>query len=138
MLIVVHLAATWFMVGLIWVIQTVHYPLFSAVGSREFAGYERRHTASMGRLLAIPAITEVVTAALVVVVRPDGIQLWAAWTAGALLGAVWIITALVQVPLHGRLSDEHDPATIRRLVRSNWIRTALWTGRGVLAAGFLA
>jgi hypothetical protein len=38
----IHLAATWFMVGLIWVIQIVHYPLFTSVGSDSFAEYERR------------------------------------------------------------------------------------------------
>ena len=30
-LLLVHLAATWFLAGLIWVIQLVHYPLFAAV-----------------------------------------------------------------------------------------------------------
>ena len=33
-----HAAATWFMVGLVWVIQTVHYPLFAFVGESGFGG----------------------------------------------------------------------------------------------------
>ncbi|MCK6525129.1 hypothetical protein L6R49_27300, partial [Myxococcota bacterium] len=32
LLLLIHAAATWFMVGLIWFVQIVHYPLFSAVG----------------------------------------------------------------------------------------------------------
>lgn len=41
--------------------------------------------------------------------------------------AVWGVTFLVQVPLHGQLSDGFEPNAARRLVRSNWIRTVLWT-----------
>jgi hypothetical protein len=39
----VHVAAAWAMVGLIWFVQLVHHPLFSAVGSSAFTGYEARH-----------------------------------------------------------------------------------------------
>ena len=40
---VANLAATWFMVGLIWFVQVVHYPLFAAVPAGEpFAAYHRQ------------------------------------------------------------------------------------------------
>jgi hypothetical protein len=133
-LITAHLAATWFMVGLIWVIQIVHYPLFAAVDSGSFVTYERSHTTRMGRLLAIPALTEIVTAALLALDPPEGVAAWSAWLAGSLLAAIWVVTLLVQVPLHKRLSTGSDPESLRRLVRSNWARTVLWTFRGVLAA----
>ena len=32
-----HLAATLFMVGVIWFVQVVHYPLFAKVGATAFA-----------------------------------------------------------------------------------------------------
>ena len=137
MLTAAHLAATWFMVGLIWTIQSVHYPLFAAVDSRSFLEYERLHTRRMGRLLALPAPVEIATALLLVVLRPDDIEIWAAWVAGALLAAAWLVTLAVQVPLHRRLSAMPESETIRRLVATNWVRTGLWTARGVLAAFFL-
>lgn len=132
-----HLAATWFMVGLIWVIQVVHYPLFGSVGSGSLAHYERRHTTRMARLLAVPATLEVGLALWLVVARPAGVEIWAAWVAGSLLVVVWVLTLLVQVPLHRRLSAAADPSIVTRLVRSNWVRTGLWTTRGALAAVYL-
>jgi hypothetical protein len=51
-----------------------------------------------------------------------------------LLAGIWLSTALVQAPIHGRLARGFDPALHRRLVRSNWVRTGLWTMRGLVAA----
>lgn len=132
-----HLAVTWFMVGLIWMIQVVHYPLFTSVGQTSFLQYERRHTTRMAQLLAVPAVAEVVLALLLVLSAPPGIERWAAWSAGALLAGVWVLTLAVQVPLHRSLSESSDPDVVARLVRSNWVRTGIWTARGALAAIFL-
>ena len=41
-------------------------------------------------------------------------------------------TALVQARLHTRLMDGYDAETIRRLIRTNWLRTLAWTLRGLL------
>mgnify|MGYP006274432865 FL=1 len=41
--------------------------------------------------------------------------------------AVWLVTFFVQVPIHGKLSKGYDEGTAKRLVRSNWIRTFLWS-----------
>lgn len=132
-LVAVHAAATWFMVGLIWVIQAVHYPLFHRVGAAAFADYEAAHTTRMGRLLLVPAGVEVVTAGLLPWLRPDRLALWLTLVAGALLAAVWVATALVAVPEHRRLGGAYRPEAVDRLVASNWFRTGAWSARGVLA-----
>jgi hypothetical protein len=132
LLLAVHAATTWFMVGLIWTIQLVHYPLFDRVGEDAFARYEAEHVRRMGRLLAVPAPIEVVTAAALVIGRPPGVGLGLVLVAGAVLAAVWITTALVQVPLHDRLAAGPSSAATRRLVTSNRMRTAGWTLRGAL------
>ena len=49
-----------------------------------------------------------------------------------LLGAALLSTVLLQVPLHARLAAGHDEHAARRLVATNWIRTAAWTSRGVM------
>ena len=36
-------ASTLFMVGLIWFVQIVHYPLFAGVGADQFSQYEQQH-----------------------------------------------------------------------------------------------
>jgi hypothetical protein len=133
-LLIAHAAATWLMVGMIWTVQLVHYPLLSSVGSGSFAAYEQRHRSAMGRMLALPASAEVVLAAMVAVARPAGIEAALALASGVLLAAIWVVTAVVQAPAHARLSGGWDASVHDRLVRSNWWRTGAWTARGVLAA----
>ena len=131
-----HAAATWFMVGLIWTIQLVHYPLFARVGADGFTAYEADHTRRMGWVLALPASLEVVTGGLLVWTRPVGVPLSAVIASGFLLFLIWLLTISVQVPLHTRLSGGYDASLIDRLVTSNRWRTALWTVRG-LAVGWM-
>jgi hypothetical protein len=133
-LLAVQFAATWFMVGLIWTIQLVHYPLFALVGEGSFVRYEAEHTRRMGWLLAIPASIEVVTAAALVFVRPPDVSLALVVLAGAVLAALWLTTALVQVPLHRTLVEDPSKGAMRRLVATNWVRTIGWTLRGGLVA----
>ncbi len=127
-----HLAATLFLVGLIWVVQVVHYPLFANVGAEQFHGYWRGHTRLITWLVAPSMFAEVATGVLLFAVRPPGLSLPVLVVAFGLLVLNWLSTWLVQIPLHERLGRRFDPATLRRLVLTNWVRTAAWTLRGVL------
>lgn len=138
LVLVIHAIATFYMIGLIWMVQVVHYPAFRLVGADRFAEFEAAHTRRMALVLAIPAPIEIVTGALLLWERPDSVGLELVLAGGAMLAAAWIMTALVQAPLHGRLSDQHDEGLIERLITTNWWRTALWTGRGVVVAAMLA
>jgi hypothetical protein len=73
LLALVHLVSTWFMVGLIWTIHFVHYPLFSFVGEGEYVAFQAEHVERIGRVLLVPwAIEGVCVAALfVLVVRSE-------------------------------------------------------------------
>jgi hypothetical protein len=127
-----HLAATLFLVGLIWVVQVVHYPLFAQVGADQFHGYWRGHTRLITWLVAPSMFAEVVTGVLLFAVRPPGVSFAVLGVAFGLLLVNWLSTWLVQIPLHERLGRRYDPVTLRRLVLTNWVRTAAWTLRGVL------
>ena len=127
-----HLAATLFLVGLIWVVQVVHYPLFAQVGAEQFHGYWRGHTRLITRLVAPSMLTEAVTGALLFAVRPPGTSMPLLAVAFGLLVLNWLATWLIQIPLHERLGRRFDPATLRRLVLTNWVRTAAWSLRGVI------
>lgn len=61
-LLAVHVAATWFMVGLIWFVQLVHYPLFARVGRGGFAAYEGAHSWRTTAAIALAWPLEGVTA----------------------------------------------------------------------------
>jgi hypothetical protein len=43
LVLLVHVFSTLSMVGLIWFVQIVHYPLFKMVGDDGFSEYERCH-----------------------------------------------------------------------------------------------
>jgi hypothetical protein len=130
-----HAFATLFMVGLIWFVQIVHYPLFDRVGKQGFAQYEADHTARTLWVVGPPMLLEAACTGLLVLTRPDS---HVAWIGFALLAVVWISTALGPVRQHRRLAEGFDAGAYRALVASNWIRTIAWTVRGVLAVMLLA
>jgi hypothetical protein len=135
---VAHLVATLGMVGVIWFVQVVHYPLFGLVGGAGFPGYAAEHGRRTTWVVAGPMLAELGTGVLLLWRRPNAMPAWAAWCGLALLLVVWASTFGLQVPRHGELAGGFDARAHRRLVRSNWVRTAAWSARGVLVAGVAA
>lgn len=138
LLLLANLATTWAMVGLIWMVQVVQYPLFAQVGHAAFAGYHAGHsfriTLVVGPLMGL----ELVTAAALVLHRPAWVSTTSAYAGLAMALGVWALTALVQVPQHGQLAQGFDAEVHRALVLGNWARTALWTARGLLTLRWVA
>lgn len=136
LLLILHCAATWALVGLIWTVHIVHYPLFASVG----AGFRAYHEAHMQRITWVVAplmLTELVTAFLLWANPPAGTQA-RVWLIGlVLLGAVWIETGLFAVPAHGRLAAGFDTNVHRSLMIGDLVRTLAWTARGVLVGWVL-
>ena len=85
-------------------------------------------------LVAPPMLVEVLCTGMLLLVDSGPLR----WFGAALLAIVWLSTALWQVPAHGQLAENFNPAIARGLVRSNWLRTIAWTVRGaVVVAMFL-
>ena len=59
-----HVASSLFMVGMIWTIQVVHYPLFALVGTDQFTAYEAAHSSRITALIAVPWAVQGVTTLL--------------------------------------------------------------------------
>jgi len=125
---VIHAAITWALLGLIWTIQAVHYPLLKNVGRHEFASYHNRHMSLITWLVGPLMLAEFGSAVLLLYLGERsllfGISLGA-------LGLVWASTIFRQIPLHQNLTRGYDAVVIDRLVRSNWWRTIAWTVRGI-------
>jgi hypothetical protein len=132
LLFLAHCAATLYMTGVIWFVQIVHYPLFASIGVAEFSSYEQRHTALTTWIVTPPMLVELATALLLIWLRPFGVSTLQVWIGLGLLVAIWISTFLLQVPCHEVLSKEFDDAVHKRLVWTNWLRTAAWSLRGLL------
>jgi hypothetical protein len=132
MLLLVHLVATWYMVGLIWFVQLVHYPQFGGVGRAEFRAYAQEHQRRTTWVVGPPMLVEATTG-LWLLLRPPTLAGRVPFlVGGALLALVWLSTALLQVPRHRVLARGYDGATHRTLVATNWLRTVGWTVRGAL------
>ena len=134
---VLNLAGTAMMVGFIWTIQLLSYPMMAAVPADAFPAYEAAHTRRVTQTLAVIAPLEVVAAGGVALFV-DAVPTWLSVGAGALLAAIWVSTGLYYAPIHGRLATGFDPALHRRLVSTNWLRTIAWTVRGVAAIAMIA
>lgn len=131
-LLLAHLAATLYMVGLIWFVQVVHYPLFSRVGEEGFSGYSEAHSRLTSYVVGPPMLIEAGTALVLVFLRPERVPFYLALAGLALVTAIWLSTALLQVPRHTALGSGFDRAAWRGLVGTNWIRTAAWSARGLV------
>ena len=126
-LLAIHAAATWALVGLIWTVQVVHYPLFAQVGADVFRDYHARHMLRITFLVAPLMLVEVATAVLLLIRCAR--EPWLLASLVPLL-LIWASTWRMQVPLHESLSNGFDVAVHRKLVASNWWRTGAWSVRG--------
>ncbi len=125
----IHLLFSLYMLGLIWFVQIVHYPLFAKIKADNFVDYEQQHTHKTSFITAPPMLVELATAILLLYLNFGDLLHWIN-TIGVI--GLWVSTFFIQVPLHQQLSQNHDTNTIQKLVRSNWIRTIIWTLRGLL------
>jgi len=137
LLLFVHIAATWTMVGLIWFVQIVHYPLFVQVGLSFFAEYETNHSRLTTWVVGPPMLMEGVTAIGLLLYKPYGISSSQLWFGLALLLMIWASTGFLQVPQHDILTRGFNMEAHHFLVASNWVRTVAWSLRGVLVLAML-
>ena len=125
----VHLAVTWFIVGLIWVIQLIVYPQFLRVGSAEFRGYHFSHCLRIGLMIAPLVLVETGSAAWLLY---EGLRATPFLISLGMIPLIGISTAVWQAPDHTRLILGRDDAVIRHLILMNLLRTMGWTTRSVL------
>jgi hypothetical protein len=138
LLLLAHAAATLFMVGVIWFVQLVHYPLFARVGRPGFAAYSGSHARLTGLVVGPPVLLEAATAVALVVWTPPGISVPLVWAGLILVAGIWLSTAFLQSPRHTTLGRGFDPSAHRFLVTSNWLRTVLWSLRGLVVLCILS
>ncbi len=129
----INIASIWFMVGLIWLIQLVHYPLFIYVGSKDFSLFHKKHKIFITPVVAIVMIAELMTSGIIFLQFQSKIPNWILIIGLILLGIIWVSTLLIQIPLHNKLNSKFDENLIIMLVKTNWIRTICWSIRGVLS-----
>lgn len=135
-LVIVHVLASWFMVGMIWTIQLVHYPLFDRVGPDSYVAFQAEHVDRIGPFLLVPWLLEGLTllGVLWLAFFADHRELRVAAVVGAVAMAVVLaISGFWSAPAHGDLADGFDASVHDRLMTANLIRSIAWTVCGVAA-----
>tara|TARA_B100000579_G_C22215950_1_gene569418 strand:- start:19 stop:459 length:441 start_codon:yes stop_codon:yes gene_type:complete len=129
----IHALATLYMVGLIWFVQLVHYPLFALISEADYKKYQSEHVTRTGWVVGAPMLAEALSA-LWLAIQPssfvDGII---PWIGLLLVLIIWLATAIFSIPVHNLLSSGFDEKAHARLVQTNWIRTIAWSLRAPLA-----
>jgi hypothetical protein len=133
LLVTAHLVSALFLVGMIWTVQIVHYPLMARVGPEAFPSYAAAHASRMTALVALPWALQGLTTLGLLLSSPPGVRRDLVWAEAVSAAIPVVVTVVASVPAHVRLGEAFDPAVHRRLVATNWIRTASWTVHGAFA-----
>ncbi len=133
----INLVSTWTMVGVIWFVQVVHYPLLSVVPVENAASVAVEHQRRTGWVVGAPMALEGVTTLALLVLIPDGVVWFVPWLAGIPLAVALGATIFLSVPRHERMAREPDAQVGKELVSTNWVRTIAWTVRGLIVGGMV-
>ncbi len=126
----INLFCTFFMTGLIWTIQLVHYPSFNLVSRASWKVFHHHHTHRIDKIV-IPVMSAELAS--------SGALFWFSegyFNADAigfyLVILIWVSTGLFSVPVHYKMSEINEKKWVNRLVNTNWIRTLLWTTKSLI------
>lgn len=127
----IHLLCTHAMIGLIWFVQIVHYPMFDNVGAEKFTDYQLRHMRLTTYVVGPFMVGEFITL-FWLFSKPEFFQNKLFILSAVCFLIIWLSTAALQVPCHNKLLHSFDEKTHKKLVISNWLRTICWSLRGLL------
>ena len=134
-MLIIHLIATSVMVGVIWIIQLVHYPSFHFIELNQYTTFQRFHMSRISYVVIPAMLTELFTLILIIISmdQVDPIILASA----LLLIVIWLMTAVFFSGVHQKLTLGYDQVVVEKLVKLNWGRTLLWTLRLLLVSIYI-
>jgi len=133
-MLVIHLVATSIMVGVIWVIQLVHYPSFHFIELKQYTTFQRFHMSRISYVVVPAMLTELFTLIFLIIFM-DKIDTLVT-VSGLLLIIIWLMTAVFFSGVHQKLTSGYDKTVVNSLVKLNWGRTLLWTLRLLLISAY--
>ena len=127
----VQLVLTWFLVGLTWFAQLVHFPLYQKI-KEGFVEYERAYIKRVSLFVGPIMILDAVSAVILLQKAKVGIDSHLAIANLVLLIVIWISIFIFQMGLHQKLSTRFSKKSLKMLVATNWVRTILTTLKGLV------
>ena len=124
----IHFVSTSLMVGIIWVIQLLHYPAFNFIKESDYVEFQHFHMQRISFIVVPVMILELFSAFMLVY------YLWSNLLILCLiiLLFIWLITFVFFTKLHQSLLDGYDKKIVDKLVKINWSRTVLWSLRLII------
>ena len=124
----IHKFCCYFLTGLIWVIQLVHYPSFNFAQKDNFSTFMNFHQMRISLIVVPIMILELLLAVFLVYIKSSSLS----WINLILLLGIWLSTFILSVPKHANLTGGFSQEMVHSLVNTNWPRTILWSLRSIL------
>ena len=128
LLLKVNLLSTSVMVGVIWIIQLLHYPSFHFINEKKYIEFQHFHMQRISFIVIPVMLIELASALLLSFFFRSSLTIILL----ALLLGIWGITFIFFTNMHQKLTNGYDRANVDSLVKINWSRTALWSLRLII------
>jgi len=133
LLLLLWAALVFWVLGQIWLVQIVIYPLFAQVGAAEYVGYHRFYSRRIPLSVIIPGFASFLLPVPLALFGPV-VPLWMSVANIAAGVAGLLVTVLLEIPRHSRLEKGgRNETTIAELIRYNWPRTLSISSQAVIA-----
>lgn len=116
-------ALVFWVLGQIWLVQNVTYPLFAKVGAPDYKAYHAFYSQRILLPVILPGFASFILPVVLAVVGPT-VPIWmtAVNIASGIVGL--LVTVRLEIPRHARLvNGGKNDTTIAELIRFNWPRT---------------
>ena len=118
------------MVGVIWVIQLVHYPSFYFVNKKDYEQFQDFHMKRITYIVMPTMLIELLTGVYLIL---SGLGEKITFVISMiLLGLIWLQTVIFFSRIHQKLTLGYQKSLVDSLVKINWARTIMWSGRLVI------
>tara|TARA_B110000444_G_C18678653_1_gene518681 strand:- start:232 stop:621 length:390 start_codon:yes stop_codon:yes gene_type:complete len=118
------------MVGVIWLIQLIHYPSFEYISTKRYFEFQKLHMNRVSIIVMPVMLLESISGAYILFYIFPNDKIYA--FSIVLLVIIWIITGLYFSKVHSKLLHDNSLVIKKKLVQKNWSRTIIWTIRLVL------
>lgn len=117
----IHIICNSVLVGILFVTQLITYPSFLAFDSHTFIDFHKRYTMNISFIVIPFMVGELFSLIYLNYIDSD------LFLPLGILLIIWLFTFIILVPIHNKLSLNHNISLINRLIDYNWFRTILWT-----------
>lgn len=128
---------SFWVLGQIWLVQIVIYPLFAKVGDADYIAYHRFYSRRISMVVILPGFASFLLPLLLAWLGP-AMPIWMTVANVATGIAGLLVTVGLEIPRHERLEKTgKNDATIAELIRYNWPRTASITLQAAVTLAML-